>query len=172
MTIINSNQLHVNKYKYSPLVEQWSQFVSKYPWDWWVTLTFRESKHPEAAAKLYDTFIHTLNKEIFGNRYYKKKIDGVPIKGVIWCRGTEKQKNGNIHYHVLIGRVPNKVRRFDYIDYWNHIAGFANIFKYEPGCGGEKYLAKSCYLFKHGEIDLGGPLSHYSQEKDSDGLFS
>ena len=166
MTIINPNQLHVNRYKYSPLVEHWSQFVSKYPWNWWVTLTFRESKHPEASAKLYDTFIHTLNKEIFGNRYYKRKNDGV-----IWCRATEYQNRGAIHYHALIGRVPGTVRRLDYMDYWDELAGHARIVAYEKGVGAEGYLAKSCYAFKHGEIDLGGALELFSQKEDSFGLF-
>lgn len=154
MTIINSNPSPVNRFKVSPLIEQWSQFVSGYSWNWWVTLTFRESKHPEAAAKIFDAFIHILNKEIFGNRYYKKKNIGV-----IWARATERQDRGAIHYHVLIGNVPDRVRRLDYVDLWNEMAGFAQVMKYEPGHGAEGYLSKTCYAFKRGEIDLGGPLA-------------
>lgn len=156
MSIINSKPSPVKTPFYSPLVQQWSQFVSRYDnqWNWWTTLTFRESRHPEAAAKTYDTFIHTLNKEIFGNRYYKKKD-----RGVIWSRATERQDRGAIHYHCLIGNIPDCVRRMDYVDYWDSLAGFARIFKYEPGHGAEAYLSKTCYAFKHGEIDLGGPLA-------------
>lgn len=148
-------------FKISPLVMQWSQFLSNYDWNWWATFTFREPKHPEAAAKLYDHLIHVLSKEIYGNRYYKKK--GV---GVIWARATENQeqrarfyKKDVIHYHAVLGNIPETVRRLDYMDYWDKIAGHARIFAFEKGVGAEAYLSKSCYAWKRGEIDLGGPLA-------------
>lgn len=164
MPIINSNTSLVNSNKSSvSLPNQWSQFLSQYSWNWWTTLTFRESVHPEAAGKVFDLWVHQLNKEIFGNRYYKKKN-----LGVIWARGTEIQNRGAIHYHLLMGNIPDRVRRMDYVDLWFNMAGIGRIFDYIPSHGAESYMSKSTYAWKRGEIDLGGPLVALNQ---SAGLF-
>ena len=34
------------------LVDAWVEYLSRWTWDWFVTLTFREAKHPEAAEKV------------------------------------------------------------------------------------------------------------------------
>lgn len=76
--------------------------------------------------------------------------------GVIWARGLEYQKRGVIHFHALVGRVPEKVGRFDYMKRWEMLAGYARIFPYDPAKGARYYLGK--YVAKGGEIDVGGPL--------------
>lgn len=163
MAIINPALTPVKSHKFSPLPSQWSQFLSPFPWNWWATFTFRDLTHPEAAGKVFDHMVHQLNKEIFGNRYYKKKNIGV-----IWARGTEYQKRSAIHYHALLGNIPDRVRRMDYVDLWFTMAGIARIFDYVPGLGAEHYMSKSSYAWKRGEIDLGGPLAAFNQ---SAGLF-
>ena len=164
---------------YKPsLSDQWAEFLDKPEWNWslYGHFTFRDRNpdekglrrfvHPESGGKMWDGFIHTLNKEIFGNRYYKRKSDGV-----VWARATELQVRGALHYHAIIGRVPSTVRRMDYVDEWNRTAGFARLYAYEAGKGAEHYLSKSCYAWKHGEIDLGGPLARLITESKSSGLF-
>lgn len=161
--ILNSG--NINKLKNLSLPSAYSQFLdnSEWDWSWYGHFTFRDSKpdaiglrkfvHPESALKVWDGFIHQLNKEIYGNRYYKKK--GI---GVTWARGTEFQNRGAIHYHAIIGKVPDTVRRMEYVDLWNRMAGFSRIYAYQHGKGAEGYLSKSCYAWKRGEIDLGGSL--------------
>lgn len=180
MSNITQNLTPVNSSSASPfsLPKVWAQFLDKPEWDWkwYCHLTFRDRDpgadglrkfvHPESALKVWDSFTHTLNKEIFGNRYYKRKTDGVT-----YARATEFQTRGALHYHAIIGRVPDTVRRMDYVDEWFRMGGFARIYAYLPGHGAEGYLSKSCYAWKRGEIDLGGPLAHLSLEKDSAGLF-
>jgi hypothetical protein len=133
------------------LQEQWAAFTDRWPWSWFATNTFREETHPEAAGKVWDLFIHKLNREIFGVRYTNRAGEGV-----IWVRGLEYQRRRVIHFHALIGRVPDFVRRLDWVDEWNDLAGFARIFPYDPAKGARFYLSK--YVLKGGQIDLGGPL--------------
>lgn len=159
---------------YTSLPQTWAAFLNKpeWNWQWYGHFTFRDRSadasglrrfvHPEAALKIWDGFIHQVNREIFGNRYYKRKKDGV-----VWARATEFQVRGAIHYHAIIGRVPDTVRRMDYVDHWYSKAGLARIYKYEKGKGAEGYLSKSCYAWKRGEIDLGGPLAVCLKESDT-----
>lgn len=161
------------------LPKVWTAFLDKPEWDWqWYGhFTFRDRNadasglrrfvHPEAALKIWDGFIHQVNREIFGNRYYKRKKDGVT-----WARGTEFQVRGAIHFHAIIGRVPDSVRRMDYVDYWFKKAGIARLYKYEQGKGAEGYLSKSAYAWKRGEIDLGGPLAVRLKKSDTAVLLS
>jgi hypothetical protein len=76
-------------------------------------------------------------------------------------RAREEQFRGAIHFHDLIGRVPEWVNRLKYMDLHNKIGGYARIHEYEgKGCGAEEYLCKSAYAFKKGDIDVGGPLKY------------
>lgn len=175
---LSSNLQSVKSIYKLSLADHWAEFLDKPEWNWslYGHFTFRDRNpdekglrkfvHPESGGKMWDGFIHTLNKEIFGNRYYKRKSDGV-----VWARATELQVRGALHYHAIIGRVPSTVRRMDYVDEWNRTAGFARLYAYEAGKGAEHYLSKSCYAWKHGEIDLGGPLARLITESKSAGLF-
>jgi integrase len=63
-----------------------------------------------------------LNREIFGVRYWNR-----PNDGVIWVRAREYQYRGAIHFHDLIGRVPDWVSRLKYMDLHNEMGGYARI---------------------------------------------
>jgi hypothetical protein len=94
--------------------------------------------HPESAVKIYDKFIHILNREIFGVRYWNR-----PNDGVIWIRARENQYRGAIHFHALIGRVPEWISRLKYMDLHDKMGGYAGIHPYKgKGCGAEEYLCK------------------------------
>jgi len=145
----------------------WASFLNKieWRWCWYGHFTFRDVSglpgglkhhvHPETAVKVWDKWIHGLNRESYGVKYWKDKS-----KGVVWARGSEFQIRGAIHFHALIGLIPDRVRRMDYLDEWFTMAGIARIYEYEPGKGAEFYMSKSSYAWKHGEIDLGGPLAY------------
>ncbi len=156
------------EYKKPSLPALWAAFLDKpeWQWRWYGHYTFRDvvspfdghSHHvyPETAVKIWDRWIHGLNRETYGVKYWKDSK-----KGVVWARGTEFQNRGAIHFHALVGLVPDTVRRLDYIDKWYELAGFARIYSYEQGKGAEFYMSKSAYAWKRGEIDLGGPLAFH-----------
>jgi hypothetical protein len=122
-------------------------------WDWFGHLTFRDPKHPEAADKIFNKWVHQINRKVFGMRYWNRKDKD----GVLWARGVEMQKRDVIHYHFLMSRVPGNIKRLVMMDAWDSMAGFARIHPFEAAKGGETYVVK--YAAKGGEIDFGGPLS-------------
>ncbi len=144
------------------MAQQWTIFLNqeKFGWAWYCHLTFRGDPHPEAADKAFKKWIHKLNREIFGVRYWKEKS-----KGVLSARATELQTRGAIHYHCLIGRIPDHIKRLKYMDLWNELAGYARIYPYKKDKGAEYYLSKSAYAWKHGDIDLFGPFDSWQPLK-------
>ena len=90
----------VNIYSEKPLYnslnrisEAWSDFLTPIfpdPGSWYITMTFRDhirmadgrlvTVHPETADKAWLRMVHTLNRDVFGVRYYKRK------QGVIWAQ--------------------------------------------------------------------------------------
>jgi len=138
------------------LKEAWINFIKRYePFNWYVTLTFKEPKHPESADKAFFRWIRHINECIYGRRYREKK------KGVTWIKCMEYQKRDVIHFHCLIGD-PHlyKLKRFNFMNAWKTdcyrskelVNGFATIFKYDATRGAVNYCSK--YVLKGGEIDL------------------
>jgi hypothetical protein len=139
---------------YHSLADTWGTFLEPYDWDWFCTLTFKDCTHPESAGKVYDNWIHALNRDAYGQGYWKDKT-----KGVFYARGTEWQRRGVIHYHALIGGIPDFVRISKYVNWWKaHVAPQVTIDKYDRKKGGRFYMAKSAYTFKRGEIDCNDAL--------------
>ena len=79
-------------------------------------------------------------------------------KGVIWARGTEDQKRGAIHFHALIGDVPDFMNLVKYRNLWYAKGGICQILPYRKENGAEYYMSKSTYAWKRGEIDLSDTL--------------
>lgn len=121
-------------------------------WSWFGHLTFRNAVHPEAAEKVFKRWVHGINREIFGVRYWNRK----ERDGVLWARGSEMQKREVMHFHFLMARVPDSVNRLRCMDAWNELAGYARIHPFESSKGAEYYVVK--YAAKGGEVDFGGPL--------------
>jgi len=131
-------------------------------WNWYCHMTFRlgntksGSMGAERADVLYRRFIDRLNVQIYGRNYKKH-----PDRGVLSARSTEIGGFGGLlHFHGLIGRVPERIQRVEWKERWNDLAGFARIFKYDPSLGGAAYLSKSAYAWKRGEIDFLGPWAY------------
>lgn len=133
------------------LVDAWVEFLSRWEWDWFLTLTFRANVHPEAADKAFRLFVSQINRELFGPRWYKHR------RGIRWVRALEMQRRDVIHYHALFGGAGlSDLRRLFWMDRWNEIAGYARIEEPRDVALVHGYVAK--YVTKGGEIDLGGPL--------------
>jgi len=138
------------------LKDAWINFIKRYePFTWYVTLTFKEPKHPESADKAFFRWIRHINESLYGRRYREKK------KGVTYIKCMEYQKRAVVHFHCLIGD-PHlyKLKRLDFMKAWEYdsyrskelVNGFARIFKYDATRGAVNYCSK--YVLKGGEIDI------------------
>lgn len=155
----------------SLVAESWAGFLKRWEWNHYSHFTFRPNTrvvamnqkrvtfiHPESAKKALNRLVIELNKEIFGERFHKR-----PLEGIIVAAAMERQKSGNPHFHTLMGNIPADVRRMGIVDRWYRSQGIARVYEYQPNMGAEEYISKLCYLFKDGkmEIDLLGPLGLY-----------
>jgi len=135
-----------------PLHAAWSEFISRQPWQWFVTFTFKEQIHPESADKLWRVWLNKLNRDLYGQRWRKK-----PSGGVKWVRALEYQKRGVLHYHALIANV-GCASSDKWASVWTTLgetskAGFIKIDQYDESRGGaEAYLSK--YVTKGGQVDI------------------
>jgi hypothetical protein len=148
------------------------------PWGWLCHLTFSYDILEITAHHHFMRWIRGINEEIYGRRFREKGL------GVTFARATEHQRNGRIHYHVLISeevhRLPGK-SRLRYKDYWEYGFpqrfnptrlygaggnGFARIINFDRRKAGlaERYLVK--YLTKERDIFLCQP-SAVGQEQSS-----
>lgn len=138
--------------KQKALHDAWSEFLKTQPWQWFVTFTFKEEIHPEAASKLFNLWINKLNRTLYSKRWKKSKQGGCK-----WVRALEWQKRGVLHYHALIANV-GYADRVTWANYWTELgesskAGFIKIDQYDESLGGaEAYLSK--YVTKDGDIDI------------------
>jgi len=130
------------------LSEAWGQFLSGYPWDWFLTLTFREPVASFRAHRLFSYFARDI-----------EKAAGMPIA---WFRGDEfGPHGGRLHLHAVMLNVAH-LRRLLWMDEWDRRAGYARILPFDPHLGAAYYCAK--YVTKHfGEWDLSENLSAFRQ---------
>lgn len=140
----------------NPMRDAWSEFLQRWSWDWFATLTFRGDPHPEKADKLFRVWVSKLNRKLYGVRWAPHG------KGVRWIRASEPQRRGTIHYHALLGGDGlADQRRLDWMDEWFKLAGIARIEVPESASAVSAYCAK--YVVKGGEIDLSRSLGRPTQ---------
>ena len=138
------------------LYQAWINFIKSFePFQWFVTLTFKEPRHPEACNKAFRRWIRHINQCLYGRRYRENK------KGVTWIKAIEYQKREVIHFHCLVGSPElYKLKRLEFMKLWEAdcrntqeiINGYARISKYDHSRGAINYCSK--YVLKGGEIDL------------------
>jgi hypothetical protein len=129
------------------LVEGWGQFLSRFSWDWYATLTFREWVKSFRAHRLFEQFMGDL-----------EKAAGVPI---LWFRADEiGPHGGRFHIHALIGNVAH-LRRLTWMDRWHELAGIARIVPFNTKRGAAYYCAK--YVTKQfGDWELSDNLCAFA----------
>jgi hypothetical protein len=135
------------------LRQKWGDFLYGLPWDWFVTITSKEPLHPETLDKLSNQLIHKLNRDIYGQTYYKK-----PNVGVLVAKAIEMQKRDVLHCHMLIAGVPTNFYRKEYWSWLWHKKGCVNkIEAYDKDRGAGYYLSK--YVAKEANIEMYGNTS-------------
>lgn len=141
------------------LREAWGDFVARWPWEWFVTLTFTLDTHPERALKLFQVWCSKINRELYGNRWHKRE----PY-GVTWVVAVEYQKSGRVHLHALLAGVWD-TRRLTWMDNWTALdvlAGFPRIEAVENQPAVARYVSK--YVAKDGELFLSKNLRMKSRD--------
>lgn len=150
------------KISFDSLHEAWTGFVGQFePFDWYLTLTFREEVHPEQADRRYNRFLRQINESLFGRRFREKG------QGIYHVRAIEYQRRGVLHFHSLMGGGVWKLRRLSYMDLWYSENGIARIEPYNPNLGARSYLSK--YVSKGGEVDIFLPPWRCTQLVSSNG---
>ncbi len=128
--------------KKSEFIDVHADWLSRFTWDWFGTLTFPGYPSATTAKRKFNHWIRELRREIGGEKFrYASVIE----------RGANKD---NVHFHVLIGGIKRRHKGTPYVwkQRWQEIAGLAVLSTYEANRGGMRYLLKS--LLPDRDIDL------------------
>lgn len=122
------------------LRQTWGDWLSEeWKWDWWCTMTFRDPMGPKGAHTRWVKWVRWLRSAVGHRVYYVRARETGP-------------DSDRVHYHALIMGV-GEANRMAARAMWERIAGFAQIWPYDPDKGATYYLTK--YLVKEGsEIDF------------------
>lgn len=146
----------------SPLQQEWTGFLLRFPMQWFCTMTFHERVHPEAADKAWRLWTSKLNRKVYGNRWWKD-----PAKGVFWIRALEWQKRAVVHYHALVGAqypMDQLAHRLSWMDEWySQTSSYARIYTIQSDELVRRYVSK--YVTKDGEIDLSPTLNDWWRQR-------
>jgi hypothetical protein len=153
------------------------------PWGWLCHLTFGYNILEITAHHHFMRWIRAIDEAIYGRRFREMGL------GVTFARATEHQRNGRIHYHVLISEEVRQLRRLTYKDCWeygfpryctvqtplghqteisvNGGNGFARIYDYDRRKSGlaERYLTK--YITKERDLFFYRPVGRPDRNKPS-----
>jgi hypothetical protein len=135
------------------LKRAWGEYLNVLPWDLFVTVTSEDPIHPETLDKLSNQIIHKLNREVYGQNYYK-----TPNVGVLVAKAIEMQKRDVLHSHMLIAGVPEHFYRKDLWRFiWEKKGCVNKVEKYDSKLGAGYYLTK--YVAKEANIEMYGNTS-------------
>jgi hypothetical protein len=140
--------------------ESWVEFLSRYPMQWFCTLTFRNSVHPERAFKVFRLWVNEINRSLYGKRWVQRG------QGVYWFLAWEYQKRGVLHFHALVGdteNLNNRARRLAWMDRWFELGGIARIEDIKNRAAIDRYVSK--YVVKGGQIDSSDTLKSFAQQQ-------
>lgn len=142
------------------LRDAWIEFLSRYPMQWFCTLTFADSVHPERAFKTFRKWVNELNRSLYGRRWHERG------QGVYWVLAWEYQARGVLHFHALLGDTEdlnNRARRLTWMDRWSDMAGFARIEDIKDRAAVDRYVTK--YVVKGGQIDVSESLTSFAHQQ-------
>lgn len=60
----------------------------EWSWVWYGHLMFKDEIRPEALNKIFMKWVHNINRQVFGSRYWNRK----ERDGMLSARGPETQK--------------------------------------------------------------------------------
>jgi hypothetical protein len=128
--------------KKKELIEAHAEWLSRYGWNWFGTLTFPGHPSAQKARKKFDQWISAIKKEVGGRNFrYAAAMEFGAYKD-------------NAHFHVLVGGIRKEHKRWPsrWAARWQDIAGYAAFGDFDPKRGGIRYLLKS--LWPDGDFEL------------------
>lgn len=128
----------------------WGEWLSRWQWDWWVTLTYDPKRRPSASAthtavgwSLSNRHWHEWLAEAVGDSSGSSPWPGSPF----WVRGREPNPwRYGTHFHALVGGVGTDTSRKRAWESWFIKHGLARIEPYDPRRGAGYYVSK--YVIK------------------------
>ncbi|MBA7555026.1 hypothetical protein ES705_47671 [subsurface metagenome] len=136
------------------LKQAWGDWVSQlYPWQWFVTLTFRD-RTPEEISRGWTKVGHAYAKTAY-NQFLGFLQ---PALGALyWCRAFETQYwRGVPHIHALVGGLDSLEYAPVAAWYWQRY-GFIRVLEYDEQLGAGYYLCK--YIIKElGDVQFSPSL--------------
>jgi hypothetical protein len=123
------------------LIDGYAEWLSRYKWIWFATLTFGGCPGFSRADRLFRRWITEIEAKDGTDEFR-------------WVRVTERGAFGdNIHFHSVIGGLYNG-NKFPWILRWQELAGSADIFYYRPHAGGLRYMLKGARPGSDFEIEM------------------
>jgi hypothetical protein len=124
----------------------YGEFVARWPWEWFVTLTFTYDVAPERAIKLFRVWQSQMNRALHGPNWFRRG------RGVYWVLAIERTKAERVHLHALMSDMKH-LRRMTWFDQWKELdkaAGYPQIWPIENLDAVSNYVTK--YVAKDGEL--------------------
>jgi hypothetical protein len=125
------------------LMQAWVQLLQRRRWQWFVTLTFRDDVHAEAADKRFYEFLGELQRR----REELRFLDDTAIQ---WAVSSERQRRGVLHFHVLLANVGK-------LPYAAIQTAWCSGHAWVEGVKGNSSVIRYCskYVVKGGHVMLG-----------------
>ena len=142
------------------LLEHYGEWLDRYRWAAWATLTFRWNPSPKSALESFRRWL--LGPRVSDSYVLEEGASDRPQRP-LWVGGepyffvaTEEGKlNGRTHLHALLGTNRGRLDRRIGFEEWFHRNGRARILPYDQGRGASFYISK--YVIKEfGEYEVGG----------------
>jgi hypothetical protein len=143
----------------------YADFMGRYTLPLFLTQTFTHRTHPEAVEKAHRHTLNLLNRELHGNNWKRRGIDGAQS-----IMGIERHKSGFPHSHAVIGHPDLDLGAADYSALRRQLRntcfeewGIATLEVAESPAHCNAYIAK--YVCKDGEICISARLEalHHGQ---------
>lgn len=110
----------------SQVRQAWGEWLERFPWDHYVTLTFKDKSGPDLARRSFDRWIRRLEQEA-----------KLPL---LWFVGHENGRLlGRLHLHALVGNT-REVSPAVMEKLWT--PGWSRIMPYQPTLGAAYYVTK------------------------------
>jgi hypothetical protein len=124
------------------LISGYVEWLSRFKWVWFGTLTFRRPDLPVGKAKqIFKKWISEIKADDGADDFH-------------WFRVTERGAFGDhLHFHVLVGGLQNG-SRLPWVVRWNELAGDASLTYYFRSGGASRYIVKTARPDRDFEIDF------------------
>jgi len=109
-------------------------WLDRFPWEWYLTATFRDDVHLGQAYAAWGQFMAWLRGHGGRPSYF---------------RCTEHQQRGTPHFHALLFDVDLAARRMAAVDWWWGHHGMARVLPYDSTRAATDYVSK--YVLKEAQ---------------------